>query len=222
MFPMTRALRLDPVMTRHDDWVSTLVLSTLLLGLTLSAGCPRGTSIRDDPSLSQQVVEVQGESQLGPQDVLFVRVYAEPEMSGEFRVDEDGTITFPFLGAVSVIGLTPAEVSQSIASGLADGYLIDPVVAVFIKESNSRKVFVLGHVKKPGPYRFADGMTIVEAIAVAGGVASSGAPNQTRLTRRIDGAEVNYTVKVSAISTGDAANVALLPGDIVYVPRSPI
>ncbi len=209
-------------MKRHHASGSPLVLSLLLVALAFTAGCPKESTIRDDPSLSQQLVDSQGEGQLGPQDVLFVRVYAEPEMSGEFRVDEDGTITFPFLGAVSVLGLTPAEVSQSIADGLSDGYLIDPVVAVFIKESNSRKVFVLGHVKKPGPYRFSDGMTIVEAIAVAGGVADSGAPNQTRLTRRVDGAEVNYTVKVSAISTGDAANVALMPGDIVYVPRSPI
>ena len=99
---------------------------------------------------------------------------------------------------------------------------MNPVVNVVVKEINSRKIFVLGHVKKPGPYPYSDGMTIVEAIALAGGVAADGALNRTRLTRKIGGGEVNQTVQVSRIANGDEPNVLLQPSDIVYVPQAAI
>lgn len=159
---------------------------------------------------------------LGPMDILMVRVYDEPEISGEFRIDADGTVTFPFLGAVNVSGLTPNETARMLTEGLSDGYLVNPVVSVFVEEANSRQVLVLGNVKKPGPYPYEDGMSIVEALALAGGVDADGAPNLTRVVRKVDGEEQTYNVKVSAITAGSAPNMALLANDIVFVPKSPI
>mgnify|MGYP002725676444 CR=1 FL=1 len=185
-------------------------------------GCRDGV-VRPDGALDPTAVpESAAADVLGPMDVLDIRVYDEPEISGEYRVDGDGTLSFPFVDPVAVHGLTPQQVAQSLRDALADGYLVNPVVNVVVKEINSRKIFVLGHVKKPGPYPYSDGMTIVEAIALAGGVASDGALNRTRLTRKVGGGEVNQTVQVSRIANGDEPNVLLQPSDIVFVPQAAI
>ena len=160
---------------------------------------------------------------IGILDTLSVRVFQEPELSFEtLQVDASGTINFPFVGAVPVAGLTPGKAATEIQTRLADGYLNDPIVSVFVKEFNSRQVFVLGEVKNPGPYPFSDGMTIVEAIALAGGATDDGLPNRTSVARIVDGQEVNITVRVNSIKSGEEPNFTLLPDDIVNVPESPI
>ncbi len=199
-----------------------VVIGALISMLWIPLGCRQG-AVRNDPGLGEMIASTDiGEGVLGPTDVIEVRVFEEPAMSGEFRVDADGTLSFPFLGGVRVAGLTPSQAATTIASGLQEGYLVEPIVSVFLKESNSRQVFVLGEVTKPGPYPYSDGMTIVEAIALAGGVGDQGAANQTRISRRVDGDERRFQVKLSAISTGAAPNVTLQPNDIIYVPRSAI
>jgi len=185
--------------------------------LFATSGCRDGI-VRTDIPVSLDALNNQGV--LGPLDVIDVRVFDEPELSGEYRIDADGTLTFPFLGAVTVAGLTPNEMSGRLTEGLAEGYLVQPVVSVFVKEVNSRRIFVLGKVEKPGAFPFSDGMTIVEAIAMAGGEDDGGALKRTKVARRVNGQEVKFTVDVNRITNGDAPDVELMPSDIIFVPSS--
>jgi protein involved in polysaccharide export with SLBB domain len=89
-----------------------------------------------------------------------------------------------------------------------------------VKEYNSKKVFVFGEVQKPGTFVFEEGMTIVQAVTLAGGFTKSASQNSTSVTRRVNGQEVKVKVSVQDIALGKASNFALEPGDIVYVPES--
>ncbi len=193
------------------------VCAVLAIALLLAIlGCRDGV-VRPDIPVSLDTLNNQGA--LGPLDVIDVRVFDEPELSGEYRIDADGTLTFPFLGAVTVSGLTPNETAGALTDGLAEGYLVQPVVSVFVKEVNSRRIFVLGKVEKPGAFPFTDGMTIVEAIALAGGE-DDGALKRTKVARTVNGQEVKFTVDVNRITNGDAPDVELMPSDIIFVPSS--
>ena len=155
---------------------------------------------------------------LGAGDVFEVRVFNEKNLSGTYRVSPNGTIDFPLIGRVSVDGKTPGQITKLIHNRLMNGFIKEPSVSVFVKEYNSKKIFVLGHVFKPGTFPFAKGMTVVEAITRAGGFKSSANPNYVVVTRKIDGKEKRIPVPVEKISAGLAANLSLQAGDIVFVP----
>lgn len=157
---------------------------------------------------------------LGPGDVFEVRVYQEPDLSGAYRVGSDGAISFPLLGKVPVAGKTTSAVSDELIHRLKDGYIKNPQVSILVKEYNSKKVFVLGQVVRPGAFSYSEDMTIVNAIANAGGFTRSALPNQTNVTRVVDGREVRTPVHVGDIDKGEERNFSLAPGDIVYVPES--
>jgi len=157
---------------------------------------------------------------LGPGDVFEVRVYQEPDLSGAYRVGSDGAISFPLLGKVPVAGKATNDITDDLVKRLKDGYIKNPQVSILVKEYNSKKVFVLGQVVKPGPFPYADDMTIVNAIASAGGFTRSALPNSVNVTRVVEGREVRTPVHVGDIGKGEEKNFSLAPGDIVYVPES--
>ena len=107
-----------------------------------------------------------------------------------------------------------------ITDRLRDGYLRSPQVSVFVKEFNSKKVFVLGEVNKPGTFRYESQMTIVQAVTLAGGLKALAAKNRLILTRVEEGSEKKYVIPFTQISEGGVKNVFLQPGDIVYAPES--
>jgi len=92
------------------------------------------------------------EYEIGSGDVVKVAVLGQPDMSGEFAIDADGLLSFPFLGKIKAAGLTTGELERKLTTLLADGYLRKPAVAVTIKDYGSRRVFVTGEVVKPGAY----------------------------------------------------------------------
>jgi protein involved in polysaccharide export with SLBB domain len=164
--------------------------------------------------------EIQAASTLGPGDVFEVRVYQEPELSGAYRVGPQGDIIFPLCRSVSVAGITANATAEKLRACLADGYIRNAQVSVIIKEYNSKKVFVFGEVQKPGTFVYEDGMTVVQAITLAGGFTKTASQNSTSVTRLVDGQEVKIKVAVQDIALGKAQNVVLKPGDIVFVPES--
>jgi polysaccharide export outer membrane protein len=159
-------------------------------------------------------------STLGPNDIFEVRVYQEPELSGLYQVGPQGDIMFPLCKQVAVSGLTANGTAEKLRACLLQGYLRNPQVSVLVKEFNSRKVFVFGEVQKPGTFAFEDGMSVVQALTLAGGFTKQAAQNSTSVTRHVNGQEVKLKVYVQDIALGKAANVKLEPGDIVYVPES--
>jgi protein involved in polysaccharide export with SLBB domain len=157
------------------------------------------------------------EESLGVDDVFEVRVFGEESLSGSYRVADDGTVDYPFAGRISVLGKSSGAVQQIITQRLSDGYLKNPQVSVMVKEWNSRKVSVLGQVQKPGAVVYFPSMTIVDAIASAGGFTGIAAPNKVTLRREVAGKVQSTTYPVADISEGKRANVPLVPGDVLVV-----
>lgn len=157
---------------------------------------------------------------LGPGDVFDVRVYGEKDLSNSYRVASDGSIDFPLVGTVNVTGLTPAKVASLLEQSLLDrDYLKNPQVSIFVKEYNSKKISVFGQVNKPGTFPYQDGMSVVEAISIAGGFNSLAKKNDTVVIRVLDGKKTRFQVPVVSIGQGQASNFVLRPGDIVFVPE---
>lgn len=157
---------------------------------------------------------------LGPGDVFEVRVFQEPDLSGAYRLSSAGTINFPLCGSVKLGGLATEAAAHELVRCLASGYVRNPQVSIFVKEYNSKKIFVFGEVQKPGTFQYEDGMNIVQAITLAGGFAARAAKNSTSVTRTFDGTERRVKVAVEDIGMGRAENFPLRPGDIIFVPES--
>lgn len=156
---------------------------------------------------------------LGPGDVFEVRVFRQDDMTGTYSVSAEGTISFPLVGTIQVQGKTPAEVERALRERLADGYLRNPQVSVLVKEYKSKKISVFGEVRKPGTLTYAEGMTVVEAVAQAGGFTDMARKNAVTVTRSIGGEKTKFTVPVQDIGKGTANNFYVRPGDVVFVPR---
>jgi protein involved in polysaccharide export with SLBB domain len=155
---------------------------------------------------------------IGVDDVFEVRVFGEPDMSGAYRVASDGSIDFPLAGRLDVAGVTTTELQRVLVERLKDGYIKNPQVAVMMREWNSRKVSVLGQVKNPGPVSYRPNMTIVDAIASAGGFTPTAAKNSVNLRREAGSGKVQTrTYPVASITEGQSPNVIILPGDVLVV-----
>lgn len=157
---------------------------------------------------------------LGPGDIFEVRVYQDPKLSGKYRVTTDGIINFPLIGIVYVNNKTPNQVAKIIREKLAKGYINNPYVTVYVLKYNSKKIFILGQVQKPGTFVFEDKMNIVQAISLAGGFTKHAKSNSIIVTRKFQGVEKRFTIPVQTISKGMAKNFILKPGDIIFVPES--
>jgi len=161
---------------------------------------------------------------LGPGDALDIRVFDEDRFGGEFQVGDDGAIDFPMVGSLDVTGKTKDEVARLLEQRLADGFLNNPQVSVQVKQRGNREVSVLGQVNKAGSFDYRDGLTVVQAVSLAGGPGAFAAPARVKVTRRtgVGDETVTFEVSLPAIFNGKAEDVVLRPGDIVFVPESRI
>ena len=189
--------------------------------MALTLGCQHAEAAAAPvvPPPSAQLAPVAATT-LGPGDVFEVRVFQEPDLSGVFRLAGDGSISFPLCGQVHLAGLSSTLATEQLTKCLANGYLRNPQVSIFVREYNSKKIFVFGEVQKPGTFQYEDGMNIVQAITLAGGFAQRAAKNSTSVTRLLDGTERRVKVAVEDIGLGRAENFGLGPGDIIFVPES--
>ena len=157
------------------------------------------------------------EDRVGKDDTFDVRVYGETDLSGTFRVATDGTVDYPLAGRIAVAGLRTGEIQQLLMSKLRDKYLKDPQVVVTVKDRNSQKISVLGQVARPGQVSYYPNMTIVDAIASAGGFTGIAAKNSVNLRREAAGKIEMHVYPVADISEGRSQNVMVLPGDVLVV-----
>ncbi len=107
---------------------------------------------------------------LGPGDLLKITVYENDDLTTTARVSGNGMISVPLIGKIKVAGMTPGDAEQRIDQKLAQGYIIDPHVTVFVKEYKSKQVTILGEVAKPGVYTLTAKATILDIISKAGGL----------------------------------------------------
>ncbi|MGB4108160.1 MAG: polysaccharide biosynthesis/export family protein [Alphaproteobacteria bacterium] len=139
---------------------------------------------------------------LGAEDVLEIVVYGEKDLSGSYRIGPEGVIAMPLIGAVSVAGLSPRAAEEVIEQKLADGYLVEPSVTIQVK--SARPFYIMGEVKNPGGYSYASNMTVLNAVALAGGFTYRAAKDSVKVTR--GGAEENIE-----------AGAKIAPGDVITV-----
>ncbi len=162
----------------------------------------------------------QNDTSLGVDDVFEVRVFGEAELSGSYRVGQDGTIDFPLIGEVTVLGAEPRAVAALVATRLREGgVLVAPQVSVFVQEYNSKRFSVLGAVGTPGNFEMRSGMTVVQAIGLAGGFSNLANRDGTYVTRQVSGRAQRFSVPVDRITSGQEEDFPLQAQDIVYVPE---
>lgn len=141
----------------------------------------------------------------GSGDKLRIRVYNEDTISGDYEVDSTGNLSLQLLGQVKAVGLTLTQLTALIERRLREeGYMISPKVAIDVL--NYRPFYVLGEVGKPGSYPYVAGMTVLNAIALAGGYTYRAKQSKFELIRGPDNKKVSVDV-----------NSTVLPGDIIKV-----
>lgn len=141
-------------------------------------------------------------------DQLQVTVFGHEDLSGEFQVDGAGRIGMPLVGDIMVLNLTVQQAEQAIADKLSPDFLRNPRVSVQV--TNYRPFYILGEVREPGSYPYVSGMTVVQAVALAGGFTYRARQNQVRVLR---GGDPSRTREAASQDT------IILPGDIIEVPE---
>jgi polysaccharide export outer membrane protein len=176
--------------------------------------------------LSADVRGQEPEYLIGPRDVLAVTVTNQPALSGKFIVAADGSMTYPLLGTIRVGALSLRAVERQLTTRLAEGLLKNPIVSVALDQAASQHVFVTGEVRQAGTYPLSGRTTVLEALLKAGVLTQTAGTSDILIVRTPAAPDGNGTptilhVSLDALQRGDAAqNVSLLPGDLVFVPRS--
>jgi polysaccharide export outer membrane protein len=157
---------------------------------------------------------------IGPEDVLGVIVWREADVSGDVTVRPDGMITLPLIRDIRAAGLTPQELADRVQTALRE-YVTDASVTVVVRQMNSRKVFITGEVAKPGAYALASSMTVMQLIAVAGGLTEFAEGKSISVMRIEAGQTKTFPFDYKNVANGKkpAQNIVLKPGDTVVVPE---
>ncbi|ACG73963.1 polysaccharide export protein [Anaeromyxobacter sp. K] len=159
-----------------------------------------------------------GEYRIGREDVLEVVVWHEPELTRVVPVRPDGRISLPLAGEVEAAGKTPAELQTGLSKALGT-YIKDPAVAVLVREINASRVFVLGEVARPGGFPLRGPVSVVQAIALAGGRTPYGGDEVVWLRQKPDGGADRVRLSFDDLVKGEAAGALWLKGgDVLYVP----
>jgi len=145
---------------------------------------------------------------LGPNDRVRLKVYGEPDIAGEYEIDSSGQVSVPLAGHIKAAGLTTKQLERSIASALSKGIVRDPRVNVEI--ALYRPYYILGEVKKSGEYPYRLGLTVMDAVASAGGFTYRA--NESKVFLRRSGAGVEEIYRLDA-------PIPVFPGDNIRIPE---
>ncbi len=155
--------------------------------------------------------------QIGPNDILNIFVWKEPDLTRNVTVMADGRITFPLIGQVMAQGKSPEELKAILTEKLKQ-YITAPEITVILVESRSRTIYLLGKVVKPGPYPLGSEMTVVQALAAAGGLTEWADTKNIIVVRREEGKEIQIPFNYKEFVDGKAKNIILKPNDTIVVP----
>ena len=207
--------------------MQTLKLRTatvLVTAVTLAAPIARAQSSQapngGEPRPASRAAAPVADYRLTPGDKLRVEVYKDPQLSQSLQVRPDGKVTLPLLGDVVAADLTPIQLRDRIATSLKE-FITNPVVTVIVVEASPVMVYVMGEVMQPGSVPMRGQMTVLQALAMAGGFREFANTKDIRILRKAPGVlqsvetiRFNYNEAVK----GYAPPLFLLPGDMVVVP----
>ncbi|MBI3404904.1 MAG: polysaccharide biosynthesis/export family protein [Acidobacteria bacterium] len=156
---------------------------------------------------------------IGAEDVLTINVWKEIELTKTLPVRNDGKISMPLLNDVQAAGLTPMQLGTLITERLKK-FIGDPQVTVIVNQINSRKIYITGEMSRTGAYPLSPGMTVMQAIASAGGFSQYANPSKTYILRSENGKKVKYPFNYKAVLKGNnpEQDILLKPGDVIVVP----
>jgi polysaccharide export outer membrane protein len=162
---------------------------------------------------------VDADYRIGPQDVIRIDVWKEPDISRTIPVRPDGKISVPLLNDVQASGLTAMQLAASLRDGLSK-YLNNPQVTVTVTEINSRRVYLTGEVSRPGALPLFPNMTVLQALSSGGGFTQFAKVKGIYVMRTENGKQVKHPFNYKEVVKGNLAeqNILLQPGDIIVVP----
>jgi len=156
---------------------------------------------------------------IGPEDVIKIDVWKEPQLSSSVPVRTDGKISLPLIHDVYVVGLTPLHLQEELTRMLSK-YVENPTVSVIIEEINSLKIFVTGNVQQPGVFNVKREVNLLQAIALAGGFTEWANKRNIKIFRKQGASEQVIKINYNKIISGKhpELNIPLQPGDSIVVP----
>jgi polysaccharide biosynthesis/export protein len=156
---------------------------------------------------------------IGPEDVLSIVYWRDREMTTDVVVRPDGKISLPLLNEIQAAGLTPGELRDRITEQ-SKRYLEEPNLTVVLKQINSRKVFITGEINKPGPYALTAPTTVLQLIALAGGLKEFAKSDKIVIVRIENGRTTAYSFNYKQVTSRKRLqqNIELKPGDTVVIP----
>jgi polysaccharide export outer membrane protein len=211
--------------------LSPLTSLAAAAGLALSVSIPAGAQtlvaqattanakpVPTTPNLGKSVA-VPTEYVIGPEDVLGVVFWRDTEMTGDVTVRPDGRITLPLIGDIDTTGLTPDQL-KTVIHKAATKLIEDPTITVVVRQINSRKVFVTGSVTTPGAYPLVGPRTVMQAIALAGGLTEYADKKNITVMRMDNGQQKTFRFNYNEVAKGRRLdqNIVLKPGDTIVVP----
>ncbi len=195
------------------NYVSALSMGILLL-------LPLSSALATEPSDNVAATAIQSKTgyQVGPGDVLEISVWQEEDLVKDIIIPPDGVISFPLAGSLDVKGKTIEQISQALTTRL-ETVIVDPIVTVFLRSYESNKIFVLGKVTKPGEFPAAGPITVMQALAMAGGMAKFADSEDIKIIRNQNGTMVAIPFNFTEVSEGKMLdqNIVLQKGDVVVV-----
>lgn len=187
------------------------LLLTLLLG---SLGC--GVSGVQAPPTTPGGED----TTLAAGDLFDVRVYGEPDLTINYRVEQDGMIDYPYIGRVEVADLEPTAIADLLETRLREeGILVNPQVSVLVTEYASKRINITGAVRNPGNYSVVPGLTGLQAVGLAGGTTDLANRDGAIVTRRVSGELRRYSLPLDQIRVGRSEDFHIRANDIIYVPE---
>jgi polysaccharide export outer membrane protein len=156
---------------------------------------------------------------IGADDVLDISVWKEPDVSRVVPVRPDGKISLPLVNDVQAVGVTPSELAATITADLKK-YVNDPQVTVIVTQINSRRVYLVGEVARPGAFPLLPDMTVLQALASAGGFTTYANTKKIHILRMVNGHQIVFPFEYHDVLDGKkiSENITLLPGDEIVVP----
>jgi len=192
---------------------AALLCAQLAVAQESSAQKPDATSKPATPAA------VDSEYKIGPQDVVRIDVWKEPDITRTIPVRPDGKISLPLLNDVQAAGLSAHELATTISKGL-EKYINNPQVTVTVMEINSRRVYVTGEVARAGAIPLLPNMTVLQALSSSGGFTQFARIKNIYVLRQVDGKQVKLPFNYKEVVAGKKAedNIMLQPGDVIVVP----
>jgi polysaccharide export outer membrane protein len=199
-----------------------LVVGWCVFGLAGVAGAqaqPSGANGATPAPIAAAAPSLPADYVIGPEDVLGVVFWRDQDMTGDVTVRPDGMVTLPLLGDVAAAGLTPDVLREQIQKA-ASKYVQDPSVTIVVRQINSRKVFITGEVKTPGAFPLTGPRTVMQVIALAGGLNEWADAKNITIARTENGRQVSFRFNYKDVAQGKKLeqNILLKPGDTVIVP----